>query len=231
MENNKVFKFLWRANAVFLFVAGIGLIALLIMFAALLISDFGGSDTPPPPITASTDAGQEKEVFQLRAPSGNYDRTLSSDDFVYFQLRAGTGEWSKLGSGSSSQLRNIAVFDLNENTTYWVFPNAGQEIENYASIKKTEKVDGQDVTTFQTGFVLTVAKSLGDGSVARDLWAMTPDGKTLRKILPNISDSPNIESYGENRVKLVFEAKTHIDIYPFDVDMLTVGKPTRVSMP
>ena len=230
MENNKVFKFLWRANAVFLFVAGIGLIALLIMFAALLISDFGGSYTPPPAISGSVDQSGEKEVFRLRAPSYKYNET-KSDDFVYFQLRSGTDSWSKLGSGESSQLRNIGVFDLNENTTHWVFPDAQQEIENYDAVNKNVMIEGKDKKLILTGYVLTVAKSLEDGSVGRDLWVMSPSGKALKKVLSDISDAPKIEPFGDDKIKLIIETKTHIDVYPFDVDMLTVGEPTRVSIP
>ena len=38
-------------------------------------------------------------------------------------------------------------------------------------------------------------------------------------------------AYRAGHKSLMTETKTYIDVYPFDVDMLTVGKPTRVSRP
>ncbi len=230
MEQNRFFKFIWRANGVFLFVAGLFLVGMALLSAIFLISDFGKSDTPPPPVSATAEPILAEGTFRLKAASGkyNYDKV---EGFAYFELRAGNDSWSKFGSGSSSQLRNIAVFDLNSDTTHWIFPDAGQEIEGYRAVNKTETSSDGETISITTGFLLPVAKSLPDGSVSRDLWVMTPDGKTLKNILSGISRSPDIETYGDNQTKLVFESKTHIDIYPFDVDNLTVGKSVRVSVP
>jgi len=230
MEHNRFFKFLWRANAVFLFAAGLLLVGMLLMSALFLINDFGHSKTPPPSALTSTEQNRAEETFSLRAPSRKYGET-PSENYTYFELRSGIDSYSKLSSGSASQLRNIAVFDLNKNTTHWVFPDSGQQIENYDDVRKAVILETGDEKRISTGFILTVAKTLENGSVSRDLWVMTPDGKTLNKILSGISGSPDIERYGGNQIKLVLETKTHIDIYPFDVDRLTVGKPTRVSIP
>ena len=87
------------------------------------------------------------------------------------------------------------------------------------------------MTHMRTGFLLTVARTLENRSVSRDLWAMSPDGQDLRKILSDIPKSPDIRSYGDTQNKLIISTKSYIDVYPFDVDTLTVGEPTRVSMP
>ena len=230
MEQNRFFKFLWRANAVFLFAAGLLLVGMLLMSAFFLINDFGYSKTPPPSVSTSTEQNRAEEIFSLRAPSRKYGDT-PTENFTYFELRSGVDSYAKLSSGSASQLRNIAVFDLNKNTTHWVFPDSGQQIENYDDVRRAVILETGDKKWISTGFLLTVAKTLPDRTVSRDLWVMTPDGKTLKKILSDISDSPDIERYGDDKIKLVLETKTHIDVYPFDVDMLTVGEPTRVSIP
>jgi len=229
MENSNFFKFLWRANAVFLFVAGIALVGLLLMAAVFMIADNRWSDAPPPTVSTSTETPLTNEVFELRAPT-KYGKSVL-DDFAYFELRSGTDSYGKINSGSSSQLRNIGVYNLSTDTIHWVFPNAQQEIESFRSIGKTIASDTKDEKHIRTGFLLTIAKTLPDRSVARDLWSMNPNGTVLTKILSDIPQSPTMETYGEGQRKLIVETKTHIDIYPFDVDMLTVGKPTRVSMP
>ena len=229
MENNRFFKLLWRANAVFLFIAGIGLIALLIMTFSFVITDLHPSDKPPPAVSASVDRIPENERFELRHPS-NYGKTFSTD-FTYFELRSGTDSYGSLSKGPSSQLRNIAVYDLETDATHWVFPDTGQEIESFKSVGKTLELEDQRNKTVRTGFLLTVAKSRPDGSVSRNLFVMRPSGEALEKLLSDIPGSPDIETYSDNQTKLVLETKTHIDVYPFDVDRLTAGEPTRVSIP
>lgn len=229
MENNRIFGFLWRANAVFLFIAGIGLIALLIMFAALLIAESRSWDKSPPAVSTTQSGSKVEEVFEVRHPS-NYSETLDAD-FTYFELRSGKDSYGSLGKGSSSQLRNIGVYNLNTDETRWVFPDQQQDIESFQSVGKITLDENHDKQDIRTGFLLTVAKTLPDRSIARDLWAMSPDGKTLTKILSDIPRSPSIRTYGKSQKKLIIDSETHIDVYPFDVDMLTVGKATRVTIP
>ena len=229
METNGGFKLIWRANTILLFIAGIGLIVLLLIFAALLIAESRHWDASPPAVSTSSGPNSGQGVFELRHPA-SYGKTFGSD-FTYFELRSGTDSYGSLSSSRSSQLRNIGVYDLNRDKTHWLFPNAQQHIEAFKSVGKTEAGPDGATTQIRTGFLLTVARTLENRSVSRGLWAMSPDGKDLRKVLSDISQSPDIRSYGDNQKKLIIETKTYIDVYPFDVDTLTVGEPTRVSMP
>ena len=229
MENNRFFKFLWRANAIFLFAAGLVLIGILLMMAAFLISDFGGSDTPPPTASSNSEKAEDKEFFRLTTPS-KYKRQ-TAEGYAYFELHSGSDSWSKLGSNESSQLRNIGVFDLNTDKIHWVFPDAQQEIEVFLSVTKSVKDETEKDKSVTTGFLLTVAKSLPNGTIARDLWVMTPEGKNLKKILTDISRGPEVENFGDGQIKLVVATKSVIDVYPFDVDTLTLGNPTKVTIP
>ena len=235
MEENRFFKFLWRSNAIFLFIAGIGLIGILLMSALFLITEFGSSNAPPPVSVAAktgealeTSEKRVSESFKLQIP---YSRQ-NVEGFTYFELRTGADSKGSL-SGSSSQLRNIAVFDLNKNTTKWVFANAQQEIEEFDSIlKEVKSVDGK-TKVITTGFLLTAATSQADKSISRDLWVISPNGQGLRKILSNITASrgPRIETYGEGQKKLIIKTDETIDIYPLDVDTLTLGPRTKISLP
>ena len=228
MEDNRVFKFIWRANGIFLFIAGMGLIILLLIFAGLLIAESRRWDASPPAISTSSGLNAEPGAFELRLPS---QEKTSGSDFTYFELRSGPNSYGSLGSGRSSQLRNIGVYDLKTNKTHWLFPNAQQDIEAFKSVRKTNAGQTGATTHMRTGFLLTVARTLENRSVSRDLWAMSPDGQDLRKILSDIPKSPDIRSYGDTQNKLIISTKSYIDVYPFDVDTLTVGEPTRVSMP
>lgn len=235
MEENRFFKFLWRGNAIFLFIAGVGLISILLMTFSFLITDLRPSNAPPPLVSASTErtepseAPKTEEDFKLQIPYSSQN----AKGYTYFELRSGTDSYGKSLSGSTSQLRNIAVFDLNKNTTKWVFPNAQQEIEEFDSIvKKIEAIDGE-TKTVTTGFLLTVATSQADKSVHRDLWVMSPSGEDLRKLLPNIAAARGhrLETYDGGKKKLIVKTDEFIDVYPLDVDALRLGSPTRIRTP
>ena len=230
MEENRLFKFLWRANAIFLFLGGALLIGILLISAIVMLADFRNSDAPPPTISADAERLEGNEAFRIETPSRKY-RANEVEGFVYFELRSGTDSYAKFSSGESSQLRNIGVFDLKTDEIHWVFPDAQQEVESFYSVTKSILDEKNQARTVTTGFLLTIAKSLSDGRIERDLWVMTPNGKNLRKILPNISRRPDIETYGENKVKLVMETDSKIDIYPFDVDTLRIGTPTEITIP
>jgi len=235
MEENKFFRFLWRGNAVFLFIAGIGLIGILLMAMAILIADLGSYNSPPPPVNAAVEDKEASkssdkrptEKFKLQIPFNRQN----AKGFTYFELRTGTESKGSF-SGSSSQLRNIAVFDLNDNTTKWVFSDEQQEIEEFDPIIVEIKTDRTSEKIITRGFLLTVATSQADKSISRGLWIMSPNGEDLRKILPNIaSRGPRLETYGEGQKKLIVETKDGLDVYPLDVDTLTLGPRTKISLP
>ena len=230
MENNRFFKFIWRANAILFFLGGALLIGVLLISTIGMLTNFRGSDTPPPPVSAEAEPVEGNEIFRIETPSRKYAGNKVKG-FVYFELRSGTDAYRKFSSSESSQLRNIGVFDLNTDEIHWVFSDAGQEIEGFYPVTKSILNEKNETKTVTTGFLLTIAKSLPDGQVERDLWVMTPNGKDLRKILPNISQRPNIGTYGENNIKLILKTDLKADIYPFDVDALTIGTPTEILIP
>ena len=225
MDENKFFKFLWRANAVSIFIVAIGVIVL--MFLAL--GDLRIHDTPPPISNQSIEATLSEEKFEIRIPHN----LKKVDHYMYFEMRSGVDSYGKFSGGSQSQIRNIAIHNLNTNATEWIFDSAQQEIESYIPVVESVKSQGGDKKNISItrGFLLTVASSRTDGTIVRDVWVMRPDGQDFRKILSNISRRVRIEGYRDNQVKLLLEADEQVDVYPFDLDALTIGEAVSVSLP
>ena len=190
MENYKFFKLLWRTKAIFLFAAALLLIGILLFALGLMALDSRFSDTSPPSVSDNTHQNKIEETFRLNVPSSNYSQN-SPDNYTYFELRTGTDSYGKFSSSKHSQIRNIAVYNLKSDESHWLFPNAQQEIESFNAITKTVP-DPNKKQQITTGFLLTVAKSLPDGTVSRDLWVMSLDGKDLKNLLADIKRQPNI---------------------------------------
>ena len=227
MENNRFFKFLWRANAIFIFGAALLALISLLIFAVFAISEMRSYQAPPPPAAnVSTETNVENNL-SIRIPYS----PETVDHYTYFELRAGEDSLGKLSSYSKSQIRNIAIFDLETNETKWVFKGSQQEIEGFERIKKSIKSETGKSTRVTVGFLLTVATSRQDKSINRDLWIMSPDGADFRKIIPSILGKVDIQQYGNNETRIMIENDNYVEIHPVDINNLSLGKAVTVTLP
>jgi len=227
METNKFFKFLWRANAIAIFCAAMGALFCIVLAVGFVISDLFHEDTPPPTIESVDDASAKDETLRIRLQY----KSNAVENFTYFNLRSGEDNYGKLSGGSSSQRRNIAVYDSNTKTTHWVFETSNQEIEEFLRLQKTIRDDAGKSSSITKGFLLSVANSNTDGSITRNLWIMPLNGKNPKKLLSDISGRLKLHTTDDDQLTLMIERNAEIDIYPVDLETLTLGQVTTLSPP
>lgn len=186
-------------------------------------------DDAAPPVALDQSVPQNNTTEQLRLKIPNDIRTVGQ--YTYLELVSGEDSYKKLSSGSRSQTRNIAVFDMKSGTTSWVFENSAQEIEAFSAITKNQKNPSGKSIVVTTGFILKVATSRADGSIHRKLWVMSPSGDNLKTLLSDVPSKHSIKQFGENQTQLIFEHGNRIDAYPFDVDTLSVEQPVTITVP
>ena len=227
METNKFFKFLWRANAILIFFAAIGAIILLFTAVSYVISDLFHEDTPPPAIETVDSVFAKDETIRIRLKT----RFEAVDNFTYFDLKSGEDNYGKFSSGSSSQRRNIVVYDSDSKTSHWVFENLNQEIESFQELNKTIRDDAGKKTRVPKAFLLKVANSNVDGLITRNLWIMPLSGKNPKKIVSDIYGDLKLHTTDDDQLTLIIETSDGIDIYPVDLENLTLGQATTISPP
>ena len=227
METNKFFKFLWRANAILIFFAAIGAIILLFTAVSYVISDLFHEDTPPPAIETVDSVLAKDETIRIRLKT----RFEAVDNFTYFDLKSGEDNYGKFSSGSSSQRRNIVVYDSDSKTSHWVFENLNQEIESFQELNKTIRDDAGKKTRVPKAFLLKVANSNVDGLITRNLWIMPLSGKNPKKIVSDIYGDLKLHTTDDDQLTLIIETSDGIDIYPVDLENLTLGQATTISPP
>ena len=225
METNKFFKFLWRANAILIFFAAIGAIILLFTAVSYVISDLFHEDTPPPAIETVDSVLAKDETIRIRLKT----RFEAVDNFTYFDLKSGEDNYGKFSSGSSSQRRNIVVYDSDSKTSHWVFENLNQEIESFQELNKTIRDDAGKKTRVPKAFLLKVANSNVDGLITRNLWIMPLSGKNPKKIVSDIYGDLKLHTTDDDQLTLIIETSDGIDIYPVDLENLTLGQATTIS--
>jgi hypothetical protein len=226
MDENRIFKTLWRINAVFIFAAGIFAVFCMFLVGGVLVSDLLGQEAAPPNAEEQV-VGADTEELRLSLPYS--DRSVGS--YIYLELETVSEYGGKFSSGKSSQIRNIAIVDLEANSTKWVFPQNFQEIESYLEIRRSVQTETENNEKETTGFFIEVATSDDNKKVTRDLWIMSPDGEILRKVLSNFSGRFKMKTFGENELRLIIEKADDIDIYQVDVDNLTIGEPVKIVAP
>ena len=226
MDENRIFKTLWRINAVFIFAAGIFAVFCMFLVGGVLVSDLLGQEAAPPNAEEQV-VGADTEELRLSLPYS--DRSVGS--YIYLELETVSEYGGKFSSGKSSQIRNIAIVDLEANSTKWVFPQNFQEIESYLEIRRSVQTETENNEKETTGFFIEVATSDDNKKVIRDLWIMSPDGEILRKVLSNFSGRFKMKTFGENELRLIIEKADDIDIYQVDVDNLTIGEPVKIVAP
>ena len=229
METNKFFKFLWRANAIFIFVAAMGAIIVVLLMGVLLLSELFHEDTPPPAIETVDGASNKDETFRIRLPY-NFETV---ENFTYFDVKSKSRQvgYDKFSSGSSSQRRNIVVYDSDSKTSHWVFENLNQEIESFQELNKTIRDDAGKKTRVPKAFLLKVANSNVDGLITRNLWIMPLSGKNPKKIVSDIYGDLKLYTTDDDQLTLIIETSDGIDIYPVDLENLTLGQATTISPP
>ena len=227
METNKFFKFLWRANAILIFFAAIGAIILLFTAVSYVISDLFHEDTPPPAIETVDSVFAKDETIRIRLPYN----LKTVENFTYFELRSGEDSYGKVLSGSTSQNRNIGVYDTNTKTTHWVFESSNQEIESFLDLPMRVRDDAGKVKNITKAFLLKVANSNVDGTISRNLWIMPLNGKNPKNILSGISGNLKLHTTHDDQLTLMIETEDEIDVYPIDLETLTFGSVTTLSMP
>ena len=98
-------------------------------------------------------------------------------------------------------------------------------------MKKNVRGEDGDISKITTGFLLTVARTLSDGEMSRNLWVMAPSGEDLTEVMANISGEARLEYFGENEVRLILETDEGVNIHPVDVDTLNIGAPLELNLP
>jgi hypothetical protein len=227
MESNKFFKYLWRVNAVFIFFIAIFAAVGAFNIAFWMIAELRSDETRPPTAEiAIGDTSESENNLRIQIPY----RPQIVGNYTYFELRAGEDSHGKFSSYNKSQLRNVAVYDLISNSTKWVFQNSNQEIEAFMPVEIVTRDESKKSTQQTKAFLLKVATSKTDKSIVKDLWIMPPNGKSVRKILSNISGKLDLHRLGDNEFRIIVETKGSIDIYPLDVTNLSIGKPSTVTL-
>jgi hypothetical protein len=138
MRAAKVFRIIWRINAVVILLAAVALLIAVISLAGTLFRRDAGGAEPQTPVVAAT---AQKEQLHLRPLQRVEETTVLRADLVEEQKSS-----SYLSKGGSSRTRNVLSVDIPSGKASWLFPTHGQIVETSYTLFREEQKTLADVS-------------------------------------------------------------------------------------
>jgi hypothetical protein len=151
MRAAKVFRTIWRINAIVILLAAVALLAAIVSVTAG--SMFRGDARDVQPVVAAPDQKEHLHLRPLQAVEGT---TVLRGDLV-----VETGKVMYSSSGDAGQTRNILTIDIPTGKATWLFPTHGQVVETTYRLEQDEKTPQDERKPLADVFLV---KALRDGN-------------------------------------------------------------------
>ena len=218
MRAAKFFRYLWRANALVIFLAAAGIVIAVAYFTFDGMTR-GHRELPPGP-----DVVKEKEE-QLQL--GNLEAVAGTN-----VLQANLTVVSRKGSFGSSDydagdIRNVLTLDATTGAAKWMFPTHAQVIR-----AKTLEKDGPDSTDHSTILDVRFARAIRKGQVEREgrLIVSDPSAARVVTIAEHVNDLDDVTLVNGNAV-IVCQRNNHYVLITVDPKTLAKLSERDVAIP
>lgn len=232
MEESKFYKNIWRANSLFIFIAGLAFVLVtlitLVVVAGFFISSLFELDARDLDVPAN--APSQIEQFEIR--NRGYDDNWGLP-YTYFDVRS--DRTKKTGGGSSygyGPLRNIIIYNIENKETSTVFDGQNQSIDFFQPIHICVKTNSVDCVWVVSGFVLQVARRNPEKDVFRETWSMSPNGELIDQLSnQNSGAQVSIAKHDETNVVTLFDRASKTTTL-FQINPLTLkfGEGTEITL-
>jgi len=225
MEQNRFFKFIWRANGLLIFITVLFTLGLMVFLTfETLIPTF--QDTPPPQQTLST----EREISPNAQLKLEFERSSLQEKYVIVDLYSEQDE-KGLKSYTRRKTRNVGIHNLITGKTNWIFPNNNQHVnKSIRIVKALDRVEDKS-EKIAVGHFLVTATTSSNGDIVRDIWVSSVDGQNTQKLISDVSAEPELRFFDTNQARILIETDGALKTIEFDIDTRTIGKSTTINLP
>ncbi len=219
----KFFRYVWRVNAVLIFVAAAGVSFAVVTFLWL---EFGGT------------AGRSR-VFDAAPPMGSADsgdRLLLGDvslvegtNILRGELTADRSGAGLSSSGGYAEIRNLLFVDSQTHEARWLLPDDDHVITAHPDVaRRTE--DGKTGRPLAT--LALVKPAHADLDVADGvLLLLDPSGTHVQTVAEGVRELHTAALDAEGRITLLFERRRKYVLASFDAATLNKRQEHEVAVP
>lgn len=202
MEENKVFKNIWRFNAIVIMLVGVLGVALA-LFACIMIYKDITRDRSVRNIVNIEESPEKKVKWQLGSIT-----TIIGSDFLMMPLHSEQSYSSGSYSKSASSTRNYLFIDVISNQKHWLFGKNDYLITQTNQLPNT-RYDEQSKDTKAILYYVVKSDTNNDQTLtSSDLLTVAiskPNGKEYVELLKDIDFVNGYKTINENTVILIFQ--------------------------
>jgi hypothetical protein len=197
MSTHRVFRYLWRANAILIFVAtGIACLAA----TSVLLSEVGCNARRRRAAEAAPAVIADPKERLYLGPLKRVEGT----DVLRAELLAARHGLGVSSGGYGTDTRNILYFDSDSNTARWLLPDSSRVISDETVL--WSDVDDESKTRRQLAVVVLVKMKADDSELGTGvLRIMDPEARRTRDISEGVRAVSHASMSGDNSITLIFE--------------------------
>ncbi len=205
MEENKIFKNIWRFNAIIISIAGILAIVVLI-FASYLIFKETNRNKYRNEIVNVDPETNIKETFRL----GRIEHIKGSESVIVPLYSDQTFDLNYSGSKSTASTRNLMFSNMRTETNRWLLPNNNYLISSHRLINESNSYDrDKDIITILYNIVKTDTNN--DSRLTENdnltIALSDPNGKNYTEVLLNVENVLGYDLINKQAIAIMFNRK------------------------
>jgi hypothetical protein len=220
----RLFRWIWRANAIVIFIAGAGVVFLLLM---MLWSQFTWTSARKRAVDAAPPVGGNRpgqHLFLGRVTPVRGTGILRGE---LQASRAMVGFGSS--SGPYSETRNLLFVDDRSYTARWLLPDDDHVVAEYADIA----ADSEEPKLKTPVATAAVVKPAQDDLelVEGQLLLFDPAAQRIQTVSDGVRKLQSSSLSGDNKIRLLFERHRKYVLATFDVRTFEKGEEHELSVP
>lgn len=204
MEENKIFRNIWRFNAIVIMLVGVVGIGLALFSIIMIYKDFT-RDHNVRNIVNIEESIKKKELWNLGSISN-----IHGSDYIMMPLYSDQNYSINSYSKSASSIRNYLFFDTKGKKRYWLFPKNDYLLTQTILLPNT--LHNEEVQDTKAILYYVVKSDTNDDKLLTSTDSQTisiskPDGTNYTELLGEIDFVNGYKVNSDNSVLIIFQRK------------------------
>lgn len=225
MEDSKIFKNIWRVNAIIIMIVGILGVALT-LFACIMTYKDITRDRSVRNIVNITESPEDDENWRLGRII-----PITGSNLVMMPLESDQSYSGSSYNKHSSSIRNFLFIDIIDDKQYWLFQNNDYLITQTSQLPKSAHSEKKEETKALLYYIVKSDTNNDSTLASSDLLTIAlskPNGEGYVEILENIDFVNDYDPINEKSVLLVFQKNNVGFSAKIDLESLSISNPKEL---
>jgi len=227
MEESKVFRYLWRFNAIVIATAGFLAILALFFTVYMIYNDLNRNTHRNEIVNIDPDTNIE-ETFRL----GRIEHVKGTQSIIVPLYSDQSFSLRYSGSKSTASTRNLLFSNMQNETNTWLLPNSDYLITSHRLINESNSYD-KDKTVITIFYQIVKADTNNDsrltGNDKLTLALSDPEGNNYTEIIMNVDQVLGYDVINKHAIAIIY-SRENIG-YAAYIDLTTFTTTKEIELP